>query len=434
MVSDVSGPAEQGLPYKFQPDLTVMDTQALQQLIYSQQQQLAELQSQNTCAQVEVERARQIKTEFMARISHELRTPLNAIIGFGDLLSKDAAAFEPRHREQLGYIVDSGQHLLLLINEILDISKMEAGQLKLQLGDCSLDKLITKAMEMVQPLAISSGVVLSPPPAGLPYIYGDQQRLLQVLVNLFSNAIKYNSSGGRVWLCVTDSPQQRVRVEIHDSGIGIATEALSRLFEPFSRLRGITTLATEGTGIGLAISKGLIEQMGGSIGVSSEEGRGSLFWFELPRVLEPVEVVAVKESHMAAVVRERPHHRRSLTVLCVEDNLVNMVLLEAMLKRIGGLTIIKAITAEAGLEIAWQQPLDLILMDIELPGMDGYQALAELKHHPQTRDIPVLALSAHALADHLQRAEGAAFATYLTKPLDLKLLQQALLPYQTRSS
>ncbi|MBK7062074.1 MAG: PAS-domain containing protein [Rubrivivax sp.] len=375
-------------------------------------------------ARDEAERANRAKSEFLSRMSHELRTPLNAVLGFAQLIASDRA--EPPSESQLErvrQIQRGGAHLLQLINEVLDLARIESGTLALQPVDVDLDQVMRECLQMIEPMARERGVELQlhDLPAGQARLHTDVMRLRQVLLNLLSNAVKYNQPGGGVsiggW-----SDAQTLRLEISDTGPGLSAEHQQRLFQAFERLDADRS-AVEGTGIGLALSKALMELMGGRIGVRSQPGVGSTFWVEWPRGCAAdagapasstlADAPAPADATLAAVAGR---------VLYIEDNPVNQIVVEGMLSSLPQVSLSLASDPETGLQMAQSQPLDLVLLDIQLPGMDGYEVLRRLRAHSDTRALPVVAVSANAMAEDLERARDAGFDDYLTKPLDLRLL------------
>jgi protein-histidine pros-kinase len=373
--------------------------------------------------QLEQEASR-AKTLFLSNMSHELRTPLNAVIGFVQLLEgEQAGPLTPKQREYLGYIHDGGTHLLSLVNEVLDLSKIEAGRLDLSIEAVGVHAAMELAHNSLVSLAEKARVMLILRPAnGLPDVGVDRLRLHQCLMNLISNAIKYNRPGGTVTLDARRTPDDRIEIAVADTGRGIPTERQRELFQPFQRL-GAEHTAIEGTGLGLALTRYLVEAMGGKIGFSSRPGVGSRFWIDFP-VLAAVShpVATVSEARLAPVLTAGPG--RSL--LYVEDNAMSARLVEAILSAVPGLTVLSASTAQKGLEKAIRHRPDVIILDINLPGLNGYDLLARLRHAPETRDIPVLALTAAALPGDIAKGTAAGFFRYLTKPIDARVLQAAV--------
>lgn len=373
------------------------------------------------------EAANRAKSEFLARMSHELRTPLNAILGFAQLLELNPQ-LDARSRSNVQEIHKAGRHLLELINEVLDLARIEAGRvvLKPEAIDCNL--LTQECLALADPLARPRGIrlELEGPVEGGLVVRADRTRCKQVLLNLLSNAIKYNHDGGRVGLSVTAEGTDGVRFAIRDTGPGIPEGGLAELFKPFQRL--VETESTvEGTGIGLAISKRLVEDMGGRIGVESRPGQGSTFWFVLPRVSPVTPAEAPPQSVQSPT--EPSKGPLGGTVLYVEDNPANARLMTHFCAALPGVHLLLAESAEQGLQLAQATRPDLFLLDINLPGTDGYQLLERLKAIPGCADIPAVAVSADAMPEHIERAQAAGFRDYLTKPLDMDRLHRLLAQY-----
>ena len=372
--------------------------------------------------------ASRAKSEFLSRMSHELRTPLNAIMGFSQLLALDRA-LPARSQQFVQEIVNASQHLLELINDVLDLAQVESGRLALKLETVALQDLAREVLMLMQPLADLRRVAVHAGALQGWAVRADRTRLKQVLVNLLSNAIKYNRPGGHVTLEVAAPDERRVRLRVSDTGLGIAPEHLPQVFEPFNRF-GAEAGAIEGTGIGLSICQRLVESMDGRIGVASVAGQGSEFWVDLPREHCGPALPAPADADAAGVAASpRPHPAR---VLYVEDNPVNMRLMQDMVARHGHLQLMGATSAAAGLDLARAQRPDLILLDITLPDMDGHALLAQLRAEPLTRDIPVVAVTAKAMPSDAQRARDAGFDAYLTKPIDLKVFDAVMLRLLSR--
>jgi len=376
------------------------------------------------------EQANQAKSEFLARMSHELRTPLNAILGFAQLLELDPGLAR-RSRDNVGEIHKAGRHLLELVNEVLDLARIEAGrlQLKVELVDCRI--LAEECLALASPLAGPRQVRLvwdGQVAEGLA-VRADRTRCKQVLLNLLSNAIKYNRPGGRVELSIHAEGGHDVRFSVRDDGPGIPLERQGELFLPFQRLVDVNS-AVEGTGVGLAICKRLVEAMDGQIGCDSRPGVGSTFWFVLPRV-KAAAVGAEAEATTAAI---QTYAGIRGTVLYIEDNPANARLMQQLLARLPGVRLLLAETPEQGLRFAAESAPDLILLDIHLPGMDGYQVLERLKGLPGCADIPTVALSADAMPEHMARARAAGFRDYLTKPVDVDRIYRLLGEYLTSTN
>lgn len=362
--------------------------------------------------------ANQAKSQFVSRMSHELRTPLNAVLGFAQIL--ELGEHTPDDREAVEMILKGGNHLLELINELLDISRMEAGDLALSPEPVYVVDTLREALDLVRPIAAEAGLTLTEDrQSGCQvYVMADTQRLKQILLNLLSNAIKYNRPGGSVTLACRRPSPTRLRIAVTDTGIGIPAEKLGLLFVPFERL-GAERTTVEGAGIGLALSLRLAEAMGGTISVDSVAGEGSTFWVELPIVEGPVERYERLDGSSDA---EAPPATTRRSLLYIEDNLANLKLIERLLGNRTDLEILPAMQGRIGLGLARDHHPALILLDLHLPDMDGYEVLHELRDDPATASIPVIVVSADATHGQIQRLLAAGAAAYLTKPLDVREL------------
>ncbi|MCC7152524.1 MAG: PAS-domain containing protein [Rubrivivax sp.] len=374
-------------------------------------------------ARDEAERANRAKSEFLSRMSHELRTPLNAVQGFAQLIEGQALTHADRVlAERARYILRGSRHLLRLINDVLDLARVESGALPVHLQPLALAPVIDGSRHLLEPLAQARGVQVRPPQCPDPpwldevVVHADPTRLRQVLLNLLSNAIKFNRPGGAVEVLLCDV-EDGVRIEVTDTGPGMTAEQCARLFHAFERLDADDS-AIEGAGIGLALSKTLMEAMHGRIGVRSQPGVGSTFWVEFERAqVAPVVAPAVP----AVPVEEAPTRSdgRLWRVLYVEDNPVNQLLMQGMLGVLKDLDLRLAADAQSAFDLGAQWPPDLLLLDIQLPGINGHQLLQRLRVLPGLGQTPAVAVSANAAATDLSQAQASGFDHYLTKPLVL---------------
>ncbi|HEX8833899.1 MAG TPA: ATP-binding protein, partial [Abditibacteriaceae bacterium] len=370
-------------------------------------------------ATAEAERASAAKSEFLSRMSHELRTPLNAILGFAQLLEMDE--LEADQRSGVKQILKSGRHLLELVNEVLDIASIDAGRLSLSCEPVQLSDLAEETIAMLRPLAEARSIRFENN-IEIGHVFADQQRLKQVLLNLMSNAIKYNRVGGKVRLSSALVETERVRFEVADTGPGIPLDGQQKMFSPFERLdagqKGI-----EGTGIGLTISQRLVHLMGGEIGLYSVENEGTTFWVELPGAEDPAhleESQQAKPTGKGGATTSTTNHNFDRTVLYIEDNLSNLSLIENLFARRANIRLLTAMQGRRGLELACEHRPDLILLDVHLPDMPGDEVLYHLRAEAATQGIPVVMLSADATPRQAERLLAAGATDYLTKPLDVK--------------
>jgi PAS domain S-box-containing protein len=372
------------------------------------------------------EAASRAKSEFLSRMSHELRTPLNAILGFGQLTELEAVT--PTQRENADHILKAGGHLLHLINEVLDITGIESGKLRLSVEPVCVSEAVQEVFDLMGPLATARNVELCAdgPSLANRYVHADRQRLKQVLLNLVANAVKYNRTGGRARVSCEACGDGRVRIVVADTGAGIPADKVHRLFTAFDRL-GAEQTGIEGTGLGLALSRRLADAMNGQIGFSTEVGKGSAFHVELPGAvnqmsrLDPQDLEAPAQPHRASGRVERRY-----TILYVEDNLSNLRLIQRILALRPDIELIPAMQGRLALELARAHRPDLVLLDLHLPDISGEEVLGQLRKAPDCRTIPVVILSADATLENIDRLLAAGVHSYVTKPLEVKAFMEIL--------
>ncbi len=376
--------------------------------------------TEQVSAKEDAENANRAKSDFLSSMSHELRTPLNAILGFSHLLEEDEnTSLDDTQKENIHEIHKAGDHLLFLINEILDLSKIEAGKMDVSFDPVALDDVIIECRDLVIPISneMKVSVEYELSASNNKYVLGDRVRIKQALLNLVTNAVKYNKRGGRVDISTSLHAGNKLRVSVIDTGKGIANEKFGQLFKPFNRLDEKIT-ETEGTGIGLVITKRLVELMRGEIGVQSSVGIGSTFWLELELTQPNTGKSKTDLDSKPKINKEVIANQHNL--LYIEDNRSNVKLVEKLLNKRKGISMCAAYMPEEGIDIADKTLPDIILLDINLPGMDGYEVLKILKDSDRTRHIPVIALSANAMPSDIKYGLDTGFNYYLTKPINVK--------------
>jgi signal transduction histidine kinase/CheY-like chemotaxis protein len=369
------------------------------------------------------EKANLAKSDFLSSMSHELRTPLNAILGFAQLMESGTPALTPPQKRSTDQILKAGWYLLDLINEILDLALIESGKLSLSVEPVSLQEVLMECRSMVESQARQRSIGMAFP--RLPaqsYVKADRTRLKQVLINLLFNAIKYNQPSGHVSVECAEPTPGTLRISVRDTGAGLSPEQVSQLFQPFNRL-GQEGGKEEGTGIGLVVTKRLVALMGGEIGADSTQGVGSVFWVEMALASAPGLALEITGETPRA---EALDGMGMMTVLYVEDNPANLELVEQIIARRSNLRLLGAADASLGIEFARVYHPEVILMDINLPGMSGTDAMKVLRSDPATAHIPIIALSANAVPRDIQRGLDAGFSSYITKPIMVGQLMDAI--------
>ena len=372
------------------------------------------------------EKANRAKSEFLSSMSHELRTPLNAIIGFGQLLGTNIADAKPERRQEfVDHIVGAGKHLLTLINEILNLARIESGHVELSVEPVLMSDVLEECRRMIEPMAVQRGIKVEFAGDCSEVAMADRMRLKQVLLNLVSNAIKYNRKQGWVRVSCSAVDADHVRIAVRDSGQGLQPAQVEALFQPFNRL-GQEGGPEQGTGIGLVVTQRLVELMGGRIGVDSTPGEGSVFWVDLRASDQPALPREATDWGALTSLPAEPARRGPATVLYVEDNRASLKLVEELLAARGDIRLLSAGNGQLGVEMAREHQPDVILMDNNMPTMTGREAQAILKQDPRTAHIPVIALTANAMPGAAASGLAAGFYRYLTKPLDPRRLLEAL--------
>jgi PAS domain S-box-containing protein len=371
------------------------------------------------------EKANLAKSDFLSSMSHELRSPLNAILGFAQLMETDLPGPTPSQKASIEQILHAGWFLLELINEILDLAVVESGRLSLSLEPISLSEVLTECQDMIEPQVQKRGIHMTFPSFKAPcFIKADRTRLKQVLINLLSNAIKYNRHGGSVSVECTETPTNGIRISVKDTGAGLSPGLLAQLFQAFNRL-GKEATAEEGTGIGLVVSKRLVELMQGTIGATSQVGVGSVFWIELIHDKD-AHSEFIKKATTKFTLPSSPLGISKNVVLYVEDNQANLQLIEQLIARCPDMKLLTAKNALDGIALAIAQLPDMILMDINLPGISGIEAMKILQLNPGTAHIPIVALSANAMPLDIARGLTAGFHQYITKPINVNEFMNTL--------
>ena len=375
-------------------------------------------------AKEEAEKANAAKSDFLSRMSHELRTPLNAILGFGQLMGQDPEDPLTQSQEnRLSEIIKGGKHLLELIDEVLDLSRIESNKITISIENVNLHDVFLQTLNLALPMAQQNNISVENKLQKDLFVQADPTKLKQVLLNLLTNAIKYNSENGSVVLDAYEIAQSRVCISVKDTGIGIPPKQHKSIFEPFNRLDRDQT-EIEGTGIGLTISKKLMEKMDGSVKVTSEAGQGSIFILELLKGHE-LKVSSPSKENCLTLPKFKPN-RDEYKLLYIEDNTANLTLVRQILKRRKDITLLTAPQAQVGIDLARAHAPDLILMDINLPEIDGIEAFRRLSILESTKHIPVIAVSANAMELDIKKALKIGFKAYIKKPFDLKKFMQTI--------
>lgn len=398
----------------------------LEQRVDERTLQLALANAELANAIEEARSANQAKSAFLSSMSHELRTPLNAILGFAQILTSDTLPSTLEQKKEFAnHILKSGRHLLTLINEILDLAKVESGTVTLSMEPVALADTLLETRTMVEPIAAGRGVRVLYPEVPGAVVLADRTRLKQVLLNLLSNAVKYNRDAGAVVLSCEQVGPSRLRLSVQDTGVGLDADQVASLFQPFNRL-GQEGGQQEGTGIGLVVTKRLVELMGGEIGVSSSPGVGSVFWIELATTAPLAPHAPEGDAEPPGPAEPAPGGGEPHLLLYVEDNPANLRLVEEIVRFRADLRLLSAPDGHLGLSLARAHQPEVVLMDLNLPGMSGIEVLRQLRADPLTAAIPVVALTANAMQRDIERGQAAGFDRYLTKPIDIDKFTEAI--------
>lgn len=418
----MESPKKDSGDYPFKPEKVELLNLIGMQLVEAMQHNSS--QNQLVAAKDEAITANKAKSEFLSSMSHELRTPLNAIIGFGEIL--EMTVEDDSIKSSVTQITKAGDHLLSLINDILDLSSIEAGKLTLSIESVPLREVIVECLRLMLPLAEKRDIQIfsSEIQNSQHMLLADYIRLKQVFLNLLSNAIKYNNQGGKIVIASEAQAENKLRITISDTGKGISSESMQELFQEFNRL-GAQTTNVEGTGIGLVITKRLVELMGGVIGVESKEGKGTSFWVEFKQA-ENNNIVDIEENSALLENEIQEPVEDKKTILYIEDNPANLQLVSMIVEKFTSHELISAHDGWLGMELAELHKPDLILLDINLPEINGHEVLKKLKGKNKTKDITVIAVSANAMNKDIKQGKEAGFDDYITKPIVVKKFLEAI--------